>query len=107
MPQVILHSQDNEVVQTQNVVRNTGLQSIVNREDSQVANLIADAQSQSKAAKEVEDLAVKMTTIIKNLIYVANTIGTVIEHSYVNSGKMNKYIDISMQMTNLLSGGGQ
>ena len=102
--QLVLHSQNIEKRQVQNVVRNTGLQSIVNREDSQVANLIADAQAQSKAAKEVTDMTKTMITIIKNLTYCANTIATVIEHCYVNSGKIQKYVDLANGQTKILNG---
>lgn len=93
--QVVLHERDDGAENRKNETRNLGLQSIVDREDITVQQLVNDAAKQRDVSADLVNTINKMNTIIHNLTYIANQIYNVIQDAYIaNTDKTQKMIDI-------------
>ena len=67
--------------------RNLGLQSIVNRENTDVNKIIGDANSQQTVAKEVIEIANKLARISSNLQWISDSIKEVLQTIYMRRNK--------------------
>lgn len=81
--QVVLHERDDGTTKRKDETRNLGLQSIVDREDITVAQLVNDAAKQRDVSADLVATIQKMNNIIHNLTYVANQIYLVIQDAYM------------------------
>lgn len=99
--QIVLHERDNGAQNRKDETRNLGLQSIVNREDEEVGQIISDATQQQTVAKNVISTANKLTTISKNLQWIADSISQVLQTIYMRRDKwagMNTIISQASQI---------
>ena len=100
--QVVLHEKDSGKENRKNETRNLGLQSIVDREDITVAQLVNDAAKQRDVSADLVLTINKMNTIIHNLTYVANQIYLVIQDAYMSdTTKTSKLLDIMQGAYNI------
>ena len=100
--QVVLHERDDGALNRKNETRNLGLQSIVDREDITVAQLVNDAAKQRDVSADLVLTINKMNTIIHNLTYVANQIYLVIQDAYMSdTTKTSKLLDIMQGAYNI------
>lgn len=94
--QIVLHERDNGAQNRKDETRNLGLQSIVNREDTEVGQIISDANQQQTVARNVINTANKLSTISKNLQWIADSISQVLQTIYMRRDKwagMNTIIE--------------
>lgn len=99
--QVVLHPRDNAAQNRKDETRNLGLQSIVNREDEEVGQIIGDANKQQTVASNVILTANKLSTISKNLEWIADSISQVLQTIYMRRDKwagMNSIIEQATQI---------
>ena len=98
MPQIVLHSSDLAKNTNKNQTRNLGLQSIVARENQEVAEMITDASRQSQIATSIAKDIQKMTRIVNTLLWAANAIYNIITVAYIaDTSKTNKYTTIQKE----------
>ncbi len=96
--QLVLHNRDDAANSDKNVTRNTGLQSIVNREDTVTSELVYDASKQRDIAASITLTIEKLNGIIGNLTWIANSIYNVIQNAYMSdTTKTQKFVDIQQQ----------
>lgn len=99
--QIVLHERDNGAQNRKDETRNLGLQSIVNREDTEVGQIISDANQQQVVAKNVINTANKLATISKNLQWIADSISQILQTIYMRRDKwvgMNTIIEQATQI---------
>ena len=98
MPQIVLHAPDLDKTTNKNQTRNLGLQSIVARENQEVAEMITVAARQGQiAAKLTKDIQ-KMTKIVNSLQWAANAIYNIITVAYMaDTSKTQKYATIQKE----------
>lgn len=99
--QIVLHERDNGAQNRKDETRNLGLQSIVNREDEEVGQIISDANQQQVVANNVIATANKLSTISKNLEWIADDISQVLQTIYMRRNKwagMNTIIEQANQI---------
>ena len=99
--QIVLHERDNGTQNRKDETRNLGLQSIVNREDTEVGQIISDANQQQVVAKNVINTANKLATISKNLQWIADSISQILQTIYMRRDKwvgMNTIIEQATQI---------
>ena len=95
MPQIVLHSPDLAKNTNKNQTRNLGLQSIVARENQEVAEMITDAARQGQIAASLIQDVQKMNKIVNTLLWAANAIYNIITVAYIaDTSKTNKYTTI-------------
>ena len=98
MPQIVLHASDLAKNTNKNQTRNLGLQSIVARENQEVAEMITDASRQSQIATSIAEDIQKMNRIVNTLLWAANAIYNIITVAYIaDTSKTNKYTTIQKQ----------
>ena len=98
MPQIVLHSSDLAKNTNKNQTRNLGLQSIVARENQEVAEMITDAARQGQIATSVAEDIQKMNRIVNTLLWAANAIYNIITVAYIaDTSKTNKYTTIQKE----------
>ena len=98
MPQIVLHSSDLAKNTNKNQTRNLGLQSIVARENQEVAEMITDASRQSQIATSIAEDVRKMNKIVNTLLWAANAIYNIITVAYIaDTSKTNKYTTIQKE----------
>lgn len=98
MPQIVLHSSDLAKNTNKNQTRNLGLQSIVARENQEVAEMITDASRQSQIATSIAEDIQKMNRIVNTLLWAANAIYNIITVAYIaDTSKTNKYTTIQKE----------
>ena len=98
MPQIVLHASDLAKNTNKNQTRNLGLQSIVARENQEVAEMITDASRQSQIATSIAEDVQKMTRIVNTLLWAANAIYNIITVAYIaDTSKTNKYTTIQKE----------
>ena len=85
--QIVLHERDNGAQIRKNETRNLGLQSIVNKENSEVENIIGEANKQQTVAKNVIETANKLTRIAANLQWISESIFQVCQIIYTRRDK--------------------
>lgn len=85
--QIVLHERDNGAQNRKDETRNLGLQSIVNKENSEVDSIIADANKQKSVANDVISIANKLTKISSNLQWIAESISEVLKIIYMRRDK--------------------
>ena len=85
--QVTLHERDDGAQNRKDETRNLGLQSIVNRENTDVSKIIGDANSQQTVAKEVIEIANKLARISSNLQWISDSIKEVLQTIYMRRNK--------------------
>ena len=99
--QIVLHEWDNGSQNRKDETRNLGLQSIVNREDEEVGQIISDANQQQIVAKNVISTANKLATISKNLQWIADSISQILQTIYMRRDKwvgMNTIVEQATQI---------
>lgn len=99
--QIVLHERDDGAQNRKDETRNLGLQSIVNREDEEVSQIIGDANQQQLVANNVINTANKLSTISKNLEWIADSISQVLQTIYMRRDKwagMNSIIEQATQI---------
>ena len=99
--QIVLHERDNGAQNRKDETRNLGLQSIVNREDAEVGQIISDDNQQKKVAKDVISTANKLTTVSENLQWIAESISQILQTIYMRRDKwagMNSIIEQATQV---------
>ena len=98
MPQIVLHAPDLAKNTNKNQTRNLGLQSIVARENQEVAEMITDASRQSQIATSIAEDVQKMNRIVNTLLWAANAIYNIITVAYIaDTSKTNKYTTIQKE----------
>lgn len=98
MVPVILHPSDLAKNTNKNQTRNLGLQSIVARENQEVAEMITDASRQSQIATSIAEDIQKMNRIVNTLLWAANAIYNIITVAYIaDTSKTNKYTTIQKE----------
>lgn len=98
MPQIVLHASDLAKNTNKNQTRNLGLQSIVARENQEVAEMITDASRQSQIATSIAKDVQKMNRIVNTLLWAANAIYNIITVAYIaDTSKTNKYTTIQKE----------
>lgn len=98
MPQIVLHASDLAKNTNKNQTRNLGLQSIVARENQEVAEMITDASRQSQIATSIAEDIQKMNRIVNTLLWAANAIYNIITVAYIaDTSKTNKYTTIQKE----------
>ena len=98
MPQIVLHASDLAKNTNKNQTRNLGLQSIVARENQEVAEMITDASRQSQIATSIAEDVRKMSKIVNTLLWAANAIYNIITVAYIaDTSKTNKYTTIQKE----------
>ena len=98
MPQIVLHASDLAKNTNKNQTRNLGLQSIVARENQEVAQMITDASRQSQIATSIAEDIQKMNRIVNTLLWAANAIYNIITVAYIaDTSKTNKYTTIQKE----------
>ena len=98
MPQIVLHAPDLDKTTNKNQTRNLGLQSIVARENQEVAEMITVAARQGQIATSLTKDIQKMNKIVKTLQWAANAIYNIITVAYMaDTSKTNKYATIQKE----------
>ena len=98
MPQIVLHASDLAKNTNKNQTRNLGLQSIVARENQEVAEMITDASRQSQIATSIAKDIQKMNRIVNTLLWAANAIYNIITVAYMaDTSKTQKYATIQKE----------
>lgn len=98
MPQIVLHAPDLDKTTNKNQTRNLGLQSIVARENQEVAEMITDASRQGQIASFLVKDVLKMNKIVDTLLWAANAIYNIITVAYMaDTSKTNKYATIQKE----------
>ena len=98
MPQIVLHASDLAKNTNKNQTRNLGLQSIVARENQEVAEMITDASRQSQIATSIAEDIQKMNRVVNTLLWAANAIYNIITVAYIaDTSKTNKYTTIQKE----------
>ena len=98
MPQIVLHAPDLDKTTNKNQTRNLGLQSIVARENQEVAEMITVAARQGQIASELTKDVQKMTKIVNTLLWAANAIYNIITVAYMaDTSKTQKYATIQKE----------
>lgn len=98
MPQIVLHAPDLDKTINKNQTRNLGLQSIVARENQEVAEMITVASRQGQIAASLTKDVQKMTKIVSTLQWAANAIYNIITVAYMaDTSKTQKYATIQKE----------
>ena len=98
MPQIVLHAQDLDKAPNKNQTRNLGLQSIVARENQEVAEMITVAARQGQIATSLTKDIQKMNKIVNTLKWAANAIYDIITVAYMaDTSKTQKYVTIQKE----------
>ena len=98
MPQIVLHAPDLDKTTNKNQTRNLGLQSIVARENQEVAEMITVAARQGQIAAELTKDIHKMNKIVNTLQWAANSIYNIITVAYMaDTSKTQKYATIQKE----------
>lgn len=98
MPQIVLHPSDLDKTTNKNQTRNLGLQSIVARENQEVAEMITVAARQGQIAAALKKDIQKMNKIVNTLQWAANAIYNIITVAYMaDTSKTNKYTTIQKE----------
>ena len=98
MPQIVLHASDLAKNTNKNQTRNLGLQSIVARENQEVAEMITDASRHGQIATSIAEDVRKMNRIVNTLLWAANAIYNIITVAYIaDTSKTNKYTTIQKE----------
>ena len=98
MPQIILHPSDLDETKNKNQTRNLVLQSIVARENQEVAEMITVAARQGQIADSLTKDIQKMNKIVSTLLWAANAIYDIITVAYIaDTSKTNKYATIQKE----------
>ena len=98
MVPVILHPSDLAKNTNKNQTRNLGLQSIVARENQEVAEMITDAARQGQIATSIAEDVRKMNKIVNTLLWAANAIYNIITVAYIaDTSKTGKYTTIQKE----------
>lgn len=98
MPQIVLHAPDLDKATNKNQTRNLGLQSIVARENQEVAEMITVAARQGQIAAELTKDVQKMNKIVNTLQWAANAIYNIITVAYMaDTSKTQKYATIQKE----------
>ena len=98
MPQIISHAPDLDKNTDKNQTRNLVLQSIVARENQEVAEMITDAARQRQIATALTKDIKKMNKIVNTLLWAANAIYNIITVAYIaDTSKTQKYATIQKE----------
>ena len=98
MPQIVLHAPDLDKTIDKNQTRNLGLQSIVARENQEVAEMITAAARQGQIAAALTKDIQKMNKIVNTLKWAANAIYNIITVAYMaDTSKTQKYATIQKE----------
>lgn len=98
MPQIVLHAPDLDKTTNKNQTRNLGLQSIVARENQEVAEMITVAARQGQIAASLTKDVQKMNKIVNTLLWAANAIYDIITVAYMaDTSKTQKYATIQKE----------
>lgn len=98
MPQIILHPSDLDETKNKDQTRKLVLQSIVTRENQEVAEMITDAARQGQIAASLTKDVQKMNKIVSTLLWAANAIYGIITVAYIaDTSKTNKYATIQKE----------
>ena len=98
MPQIVLHASDLAKNTNKNQTRNLGLQSIVARENQEVAEMITDAARQGQIATSIAEDVQKMNKVVNTLLWAANAIYNIITVAYIaDNSKTGKYTTIQKE----------
>lgn len=98
MPQIVLHASDLAKNTNKNQTRNLGLQSIVARENQEVAEMITDASRQGQIATSIAEDVRKMNKVVNTLLWAANAIYNIITVAYIaDNSKTSKYTTIQKE----------
>ena len=98
MPQIVLHAPDLDKTTNKNQTRNLGLQSIVARENQEVAEMITVAARQGQIATALRKDVQKMNKIVNTLQWAANAIYNIITVAYMaDTSKTQKYATIQKE----------
>lgn len=100
--QIVLHRRDDSSTENKDETRNLGLQSIINRENEIVSELIYDASRQGQVAAQINQDIRRMNSIMSTLNWAANTIFYIIQDAYMaDTTKTQKFIDVQKKALEL------
>lgn len=100
--QIVLHRRDDSSIENKDETRNLGLQSIINRENEIVSELIYDASRQGQVASQINQDIRRMNSIMSTLNWAANTIFYIIQDAYMaDTTKTQKFIDVQKKALEL------
>lgn len=98
MPQIILHPSDLDETKNKDQTRKLVLQSIVTRENQEVAEMITVTARQGQIADSLTKDIKKMNKIVSTLLWAANAIYNIITVAYIaDTSKTNKYATIQKE----------
>ena len=98
MPQIISHAPDLDKTADKDQTRNLVLQSIITRENQEVAEMITDAARQGQIAAELTKDIQRMNKIVNTLQWAANAIYDIVTVAYMaDTSKTNKYTTIQKE----------
>lgn len=98
MPQIILHPSDLDETKNKDQTRKLVLQSIVTRENQEVAEMITVTARQGQIAASLTKDIQKMNKIVSTLLWAANAIYNIITVAYIaDTSKTNKYATIQKE----------
>jgi hypothetical protein len=98
MPQIILHPSDLDETKNKDQTRKLVLQSIVTRENQEVAEMITVTARQGQIADSLTKDIQKMNKIVSTLLWAANAIYNIITVAYIaDTSKTNKYATIQKE----------
>ena len=98
MPQIILHQNDSDETKNKDQTRKLVLQSIVTRENQEVAEMITVTARQGQIADSLTKDIQKMNKIVSTLLWAANAIYNIITVAYIaDTSKTNKYATIQKE----------
>lgn len=98
MPQIILHPSDLDETKNKDQTRKLVLQSIVTRENQEVAEMITVTARQGQIATSLTKDIQKMNKIVSTLLWAANAIYNIITVAYIaDTSKTNKYATIQKE----------
>lgn len=100
--QIVLHERDNGAQNRKDETRNLGLQSIVNRENSEVVGIISEANKQKSVAKDVISIANKLTRISSNLQWISEAISEVVQIIYMRRNKWAGMLTLVQQSQDII-----
>ena len=98
MPQIVLHAPDLDETKNKDQTRNLGLQSIIARENQEVAEMITNAAKQGQIAASLTKDIQKMNKIVNTLLWAANAIYDIVTVAYIaDTSQTNKYTTIQKE----------
>lgn len=99
---VVLHEKDSGSEKTKNITTNVGVQSIVDKEDKETAQLVYRASAQRSITQSLVEDCERFDSIISTYTYVANSLYDLIQQVALENEKIDKMYDIESEAIKLI-----